>query len=268
VSEESLGEELARYVEAAREAWPALSLDVRIFVRHVTERSVGGRLPPATHAGDLYLACACAHDVPGAYDAFDARYSDTIRRAISRTNASAAFVDEAAQRLRERLFTAARGSRKIAEYGGRAALGTWLNIAASRAALLLLRGEARRRETSEVPDTLAVADTPELAVMKRRYAGDFAAAVATAFARLSDKERTLLQLNIVEKLGIDDLAELYKIGRSTAARWLASARTTLVDESRRELRSSLGLTDSEYDSLAVLVRSQLDVSVLKLLRGA
>jgi RNA polymerase sigma-70 factor (ECF subfamily) len=229
---------------------------------------VDGRLPPAIHAADLYLACACAHGVPGAHEAFDARYGAAIARVVSRKNSSATFVDEVTQRLHERLFVSANGlSPKIADYGGRAALLTWLTIAASRAALMLLRGEARRRETAESGDALAIDASPELAHLKRRYAGDYAAALATAFARLTDKERTILQLHIVDRLGIDALGRLYKVGRSTAARWIASARATLVDESRRELQRKLGLTQSEYDSLAVLVRSELDVSVVKLLRG-
>jgi RNA polymerase sigma-70 factor (ECF subfamily) len=259
---------LARFLAAARTAWPALPLDVSVFVQHVAERSIEGRLPPVIHAPDLYLACACAHGVDGAHDAFELRYSEVIARAVSRKSTSAAFVDEATQRLRERLFVSSRGLPKIAEYRGRTPLRAWLTLAASREALMLLRGEARRRETTGGGDALAVEGSQELALLKRRYAPDFAAALEDAFARLSNKERTILELHIVGRVSIDELSELYKVGRSTAARWLASARTTLVDETRRELRRKLGLTDSEYDSLAALIRSQLDVSVVKLLRRA
>jgi RNA polymerase sigma-70 factor (ECF subfamily) len=262
---DDLERELERFLEAARAPWAALPLDTGVFVQHVAERSIDGRLPPVTHAADLYLACACAHDVAGAHRAFDGCYAEAIARAVARKNPSAAFVDEATQRLREHLFVSSHGLPKIADYGGRAALRTWLTIAASREALMLLRGEGRRRETTEADEALAADYGPELDVLKRRYAGDFAAALEEAFARLSDKERTILQFHVVDRLGIDGLAELYKVGRSTAARWLASARTTLVDETRGQLRRKLDLTDSEYDSLAVLVRSQLDVSVARLL---
>jgi RNA polymerase sigma-70 factor (ECF subfamily) len=113
-----------------------------------------------------------------------------------------------------------------------------------------------------------VSESPELAVLKRRYARDFATALEHAFARLSDRERALLQLHLVDRLSIDSLGELYKVGRSTAARWLSSARRTLAEETRLELRRKLRLTQSEYESLAVVVRSLVDVSVVKLLKRA
>jgi RNA polymerase sigma-70 factor (ECF subfamily) len=269
--------ELRRFLTTARTSWPTLSLDPNIFVPHVAERCVEGHLPPVIHAGDLYLACACAHGVAGAHEAFEHRYLGEITRAISRTRAlsregpSAAFVDEATQRLREHLFVSPlspQGLPKIAEYRGQAALRAWVTVAASRAALMLLRGEARRRETTGAGDQLPVEGSQELVLLRHRYADDFTAALADAFARLSDKERMILELHIVNRLSIDGLGELYKVGRSTAARWIVSARTKLVDETRRELRRKLGLSDSEYDSLAAMIRSQLDVSVVGLLRRA
>jgi RNA polymerase sigma-70 factor (ECF subfamily) len=259
-------EELACFLAAACDPWPALPLDASIFVPHVAGRSIEGRLPPATHAADLYLACACAHGIAGALDAFEERYASAITRAVSRKNGSPSFVDEARQRLRERLFVSSRGLPKIAQYRGRTALAAWVTLAASREALMLLRGETRRRETTGGGDAIALEGSPELALLKRRYVPHFAAAVQNAFAKLSDRERTLLELHIVGGVGIDRLGELYKVGRSTAARWLAAARETLVDQTRRELKHTLRLSDSEYGSLAELVRSQLDISVVKLLR--
>jgi RNA polymerase sigma-70 factor (ECF subfamily) len=263
---EALDEELGRFVAAARIAWPGLALDARTFVQHLAERSTDGRCPAVAYAGDAYLACACAHRIEGALAAFEEGYSQVIARAIARKDPSPSFVDEVQQKLRERLFVAAHGLPKIAEYGGRAALRTWLIIAASRAALMVIRGSARRRESPEIGPEIADAREPELVLLKRRYAGDFAAALAQAFTKLSDKERTLLELHLVDGLSIDKLGEVYKVGRSTAARWLASARHTLVEGTRTSLRAKLGLSESEYGSLATLVRSQLDVSVLTLLR--
>jgi RNA polymerase sigma-70 factor, ECF subfamily len=275
LAQNRLETELGRFLTAARTAWPTLPLDLDVFVSHVAERCVERRLPPVIHAGDLYLACACAQGVAGAHEAFEHRYLGEITRAISRTRdisragPSAAFVDEATQRLREHLFVSPlspQGLPKIAEYRGQAALRAWVTVAASRTALMLLRGEARRRETTGAGDQLPVEGSQELVLLRQRYAPDFAAALADAFARLSDKERMVLELHIVNRLSIDGLGELYKVGRSTAARWLVSARTKLVDETRRQLQRKLGLSDSEYDSLAAMIRSQLEVSVVRLLR--
>lgn len=261
-----LAEELTQFLAAATTRWPELQLPLAVFVQHVAERSVEGSLPQIAHAADLYLASACAHGIAGAYDAFEQRYAETIRKTIARKQSANAFVEEAAQRLREQLFVAASGLPKIAQYRGRSPLQAWLTLAASRAALIVIRGEARRREVSGGGEAMAAAASHELAFLKQRYAPEFSAALAAAFATLTDAERTLLELHIVGRVGIDELGALYKVGRSTAARRIAAARTKLVDATRSRLRHKLRLTDSEYDSLAVLVRSQLDVSVVKLLR--
>jgi len=106
----------------------------------------------------------------------------------------------------------------------------------------------------------------ELLVLKRRHAADFASALARGFDRLSEKERTILRLYIVERMTFAALGDLYKIGQSTAARWVAAARNALIHATRRELRTALHLTDSDSDRLVALVRSQVDASVRTLLR--
>jgi RNA polymerase sigma-70 factor (ECF subfamily) len=260
--------ELERFLAAGKAAWPGLPLDDERFVRHVAERETAEGAPLLDHAGDMYLACACAYGVAGAHAAFEQRYGAVIRRAAARKNSGDAFVEEAAQRLREQLFVAAEGLPKIAQYRGRSPLQAWLTLAASRAALMLLRGDARRREaTGGGGEALAGAGDQELAFLKQRYAPAFSSALAEAFTQLSNTERTLLELHIVGRASIDELGALYKVGRSTAARWIAAARDKLVEGTRSELRRRLGLSDSEYESLAGLVRSQLDVSVVRLLEG-
>src|SRR5262245_17461166 len=47
---------VARYVEAARNAWPDLDIDPVDFVRALAARAPDGEPPPIAHAADLYLA--------------------------------------------------------------------------------------------------------------------------------------------------------------------------------------------------------------------
>jgi len=255
--------ELASFLEAGRRAWPDLPLAAGRFFDYVAER-----LPACSlaHAADMYLACACAHRVPGATEAFERQYADVITRVIARRGIAKAAAEDAAQALRAHLLVSADGLPKIAEYTGRAALATWLKVAASRAALMTHRAAERRREDNWIGDDVADGGSPELLLLKRRYASEFAVALARSFERLSDKERTILRLYFVDRVTVHALGALYKVGHSTAARWVASARSTLAETTRRELRATLRLTNSEYDSLAALVQSQLDVSVRKLLR--
>jgi RNA polymerase sigma-70 factor (ECF subfamily) len=239
-------------------------------VQFLAERAARGELPPAPLAVDLYIACACAHGVPGAVDAFDRTFGDLMRRTFARGDRAKLFVDDAQQALRERLFVAADGARpKIAEYAGRAPLKSWLAAAASRIVIDMRRRVAAKREdpTSGVR-SLAADVQPELAYIKMRYKGAFEGAVRAALARLSAAERALLKLSLSEGMTVDRLGALYHVGRSTAARRLAAARRALLEETRRELCAALHLTPSEYESLAALVRSDLEVSVGTILAGS
>jgi RNA polymerase sigma-70 factor (ECF subfamily) len=62
-------------------------------------------------------------------------------------------------------------------------------------------------------------------------------------------------------MSVDRLGTIYKVGRSTAARWVASARRALLESAREALRIELRLTSAELDSLAADMHSQLEVSV-------
>ena len=62
---------------------------------------------------------------------------------------------------------------------------------------------------------------------------------------------------------IDVLGSMYSVNRATAARWLAAARRSLMDGARARLRAQLRLSESECDSLVALVRSSLDISIVK-----
>ena len=70
---------------------------------------------------------------------------------------------------------------------------------------------------------------------------------------------------MVEGLSIDEIGALFKVHRSTVARWIAGARQAVLAGARLRLRDELGLSAGEFDSLAGVVRSQLDLSVAKIL---
>ena len=84
-----------------------------------------------------------------------------------------------------------------------------------------------------------------------------------ALSRLGDRERTLLRLHVGERMSIDHLGAMYRVNRATAARWIAAARESLVEGARGEIRARLRLGESEYQSIIALVRSQLDVSIVR-----
>lgn len=255
--------------DSGRAAWPGVPLDAEALARHLGGLAVSeAALPAASLAADVYLACACASGAPEAFAAFDRCFSSTLARAVARIDAAPAFVDDACQTILEQLMVAPPGARpRISEYGGRAPLRAWLRAVAIRAALNL-----RRRRVDQPHDVLEADGThepagtdPELGHLKSRYKPEIEAAVRAAIGRLSPKERTLLRLHIVDGMSIDLLGARYAIGRSTAARWLAAARTALREHTRAELQARIGLTGSGMNSLVGLIWSQLDVSASSLL---
>jgi RNA polymerase sigma-70 factor (ECF subfamily) len=235
----------------------------------VVEKTVFGRFlsrleePPAIeHAGDVYLACACALGVPRALEAFDRVLSSSVARGVARIDPSRAFADLVAQELRARLLLG--DPPKIAGYQGRAPLATWLKTAAVRAALNLGRGRAEQRHES-VSSKIHDPDRPEVAFARTRYRAAFEEALRLALRDLPARDRELLCASVRDRASIDVLAETYGVGRSTAARWLAAARERLTASARRVLQEKLRLTPSELDSLAAEVRSDVDVSIVRLL---
>jgi RNA polymerase sigma-70 factor (ECF subfamily) len=253
--------------EAGLTKWPGVQLDFATFAAYAAERA---RLAPQTpeHGADLFLACACARRTPHAIDAFERALGSAISGAIARAGARGVLAEEAAQATRRRLFVAEPGETpKIAEYGGRAPLRKWVATVASRE-LAMLRRSAKRKREDEFDEDLAVSAagrSVETRYLKARYKRDFAEAVRAAIAALSPKDRALLQLAYANGFTVDRIGAWYQVSRATAARWVAAARDALHEGTRRELCARLGITRSEYRSLAALVRSDLELSVVKLL---
>ncbi len=247
---------LARHIPAAPEEWlPALA---RI------------------HGADLYLAFACADQVPGALAVFEGTCGSIIDNALS-GQATAAFADDAKQLVREKLFIggdagAGEGDDpsagpRILSYAGRGPLAAWVAVSAQRTALSLRRKEAsaQARHRAAAAEELAASVHPELAYLKRTYRAAFVTSFEEAFAALTNRERTLLRLHLVSRLRLEQMAPMFQVNISTISRWLAGARESLLTQTREGLSRSLHLSPGEFDSLARLLRSQIDVSLVRLL---
>ena len=118
-----------------------------------------------------------------------------------------------------------------------------------------------RRGTDPVRASRPAPGDPELEYLKLRYRGAYEKALCAALAALPVRDRLLLRLQHVDSLDIAAIGALYRMHRSTAVRWRASDRRELFESTRRRLRESVTLTDSEFDSLLHVVRSQMHVSL-------
>jgi RNA polymerase sigma-70 factor (ECF subfamily) len=254
--------------DAGRAAWPTLAVDPSAFVQHVEWLAKrAGSVPAPAHAADLYLAFACYAGISAAIQAFSRRFDGTLQKAIARVDGRREFIDEVVQHVREKLFVSKAGSPKIGEYAGRAPLGAFLRTVAVRTAFNARRSMASGEHASVSENDAEPKPTgdPELAYLKARYKHEFERSFRVAIESLSAHERTLLRLHIVEDFTIDAVARLYGVGRSTAARWIASAREALFHATRADLVTRLRLTPSEIESLGMLVQSQLELGAKELL---
>jgi RNA polymerase sigma-70 factor (ECF subfamily) len=261
---------LIQLLHRAHAQWPDLVLDDTRFVLHLARR-----LPrdqpllealPALATDDLYLACGCLEHDPLALRLLDQHFLQPVGAFIASVDRSPTFVDEVRQALREKLLIGTSGPPALSEYAGRGPLGGWVRVAAMRVALNLKRA-ARRAPSSEaeLDAALDVNVGPELAHLRERYRSAFAQALREALAQLSDRERTLLRLYHAEGLGLEPLGALYRVHLSTVSRWLTAAREKVATETLRRVRERLGVGGTDAGSIAQLVLSQVDVSLLRLL---
>jgi RNA polymerase sigma-70 factor (ECF subfamily) len=245
-------------------AWPEIDLDLARFSTLAAQRLGEGPVDDL-HAGDLYLAAACAARIERAIAAFDKHYLSRVASVLVRRGHDAEAAADAVQTVRVR-FLVGDGDRppRIMEYDGRGALATWIHIAALRIAI----SEHRRhhREAVHEADIVSADRSPELDLLQRQFGAEFDAAFRSTFEALSPRERTLLRYQVIDRLGIDRIAMIYGVHRATAARWVAHARETLVDGVRRALQDRLRIdTAEELDSLLRLLQSKLDLSLRLLL---
>lgn len=266
-------------VAEGRAAWPELPLDAVDVVKFVA-RQVTADLADAALDGlrpaDLYLACACAKQIPAAIVAFDRDYMREVDIALARMRIGDPRLSDIKQLVRQRLFvgggTAGQPTSpgKIAEYAGRGDLRRWVRSVAVRTCLNDLR--KGKREILVDDDQLiaqhAIAqDDPEVEYMKRTYSNEFKAAFSEALKLLGAREQTLLRYHHVDGLNIDEIGAIYRVHRVTAFRWLEKAKEQLVRGTLEILRARLKLPADELDSVLRMIRSQIHLSLIRHLGG-
>ena len=255
---------LAALVRAARQAWPAIAVDEAAFAAFIAQRvdDPSGLAPERAH--ELFLAFACSVGNRDALDAFDERYLARVPAWVARIDSGQALASEVQQMLRERLLTGT--PPKIAEFRGAGSLEGWLRVAATRTALEIQRAGRRERLGDVVPDLASEwLDDPELDYLKPGYARELEVALGEALEALDDRDRAVLGMYLVDGLNIERIGKLYDVHRATVARWISAARDRLYDETRRRLGERLALGSGEFESIARLVRSQVNVSLRRIL---
>jgi RNA polymerase sigma-70 factor, ECF subfamily len=217
----------------------------------------------AMPAADLFLAAACAAGDEAAVTAFRDTILPVVRPALAKIGIAQTTIDEAEQRVLVMILVGDPVRPAIATFGGRGRLRSWVRSIAVRTARRLagLADGGADTGPDELDRLTASVHDPELAMLRERYRDQVRTALAEALAGLSERQRNVLRQYYIDGLTIDQLAALYHVDRATTARWVIGARTAVLDGTRDRLRSLLGVTSDEVESILRLVRSQLDLSL-------
>lgn len=224
----------------------------------------------AAELSDVSLAFACARHDSGAVAYFVTSHAAALREAAARIMRSGHDIDECVQAVRVKLLVGGEDNvPRIASYLGKGSLRGWVQVVAVRHAISMKRKGAGRIEADSdgaLAEMLSTGDA-ELDALRAKYVDEFRTAFRTGIQNLSSDDRRVLREHILDGMTIDDMAKLHGVSRATTARWVVSAREELGKLVRRELSSKLKLNHHEFESIARLVRSQLDISYSALARS-
>jgi RNA polymerase sigma-70 factor, ECF subfamily len=255
--------------ERARAAWPAIHLPREVFVEHLSALAGSeSRIAGDLYFADLYLACACGRGIPAAISVLEREHLQRLPRFISKMSTDPVFTDEVLQAVRSKLLVSDGGPPKVLEYAGLGSLGAWLRVTAIRTAQTMLRRnepEVRGVEPDAMTGVLGASADGELQMLRAKLGPRVTEAFRDVLRGLSAEQRNLLRLHYFDGLSFARMARLFRVNRATACRWVAEARRTIIDETRKKLREDLGLRESEVDAVTRLLSSQLDVSMSILL---
>ena len=269
----AIEERLADFFARGRAAHPKLAVEDVAFAAHLGRVGavVDGPRTAETQAADLFLCCAALQGDDLAVRILRDRHHGVIASYIGPIDSSPSFFDEVEQRLWDSaLIGSADRAPKLLSYVGRGPLGAWIGVAAQRIALMMRRSEAAEQRAFETVarEARSALEDPELAFIKETLREPFERALVGALASLDDRQRMIYRLHVVDGLTVDRIGAMYGVSHSTISRWLAGARTAIVAEARRLLQEEAHVSPEEFDSLARLLASGLDLSASLVLRGS
>ncbi len=251
----------------AEGSWPSVtSLSAEAFFEALGLQ-VGHRLEAlaALRVSDVFLAKACLAADAAALAHFERAIMNPARSVLARLG-EPDFRDDVVQRMRERLLMTVEGvPPRLGQYTGQGSLLNWVRSSLYRLGLTMRRLD-HPAENSEELATLPDAAWPlELQYIRVAHRDAFAQAFREALAALDEQGRTVLRLNLAEKLSIDQLAVVYGVHRATVARWVVRARTALTTQVEATLKERLSLETAEYDALLESLQQNLEVSLARMM---
>jgi RNA polymerase sigma-70 factor (ECF subfamily) len=258
---QELGEQV---LERARRAWPGAAWQREDLERRLaaSDPQLWSASAAAVRGDELLLAWACLLGDRDAIRQVESRYVLDVLPNLRALGLAAAELDDVVQTLRVALLVGAPGGEpKLARYTGRGELGGFVRTVAVRLAL----DRKRARQPVALDDLarrlITPLGDPDVDYQKDLYTERFAEALAAAWACLPTAERLLLRYHLLDEVSIDELAVIYRIHRSTAARRCVSARQRLIAGTRAELGRAIGVSTRTVDSILRLIATRLDAGL-------
>ncbi len=247
--------------------WPLVSVSEQALTEHLAAVLEGTPVSSEQLHTDLVLACGCLLGDRNAQLALESSVIADVPLAVRRVCSEQDFVHEVIADLRLRLLCS-EGDKPalLRRYQGRGPLRSFVMVLAMRAAL------DRKRRTKELATEMSVferlaAEDGSLAGEAAELQREFLGILSEKLRALPLRDRTVLRLNAVEGLSVDVLARMYNVHRATIARWVASAKLTVFEQTQAELRARRSWSDATFQSFARDAADNMDATLSSFLGG-
>jgi len=258
--------------DRARRAFPGVVLDEGRLAGFLAERGLDGATLDEDRLRDCFVVCAALHGAPGGVAALESHLAGPLRAALRKTRISADEADDVLQKLWSTLLIddGQGHGQRLAAWQGQGDLLAYVRVSAVRLALKLRRASSKEQPQGDerLLEERTDALTPELAYMKESYRASFRVAFQAALDSLPSRDQLLLRQQVLDGLTVDELGALHGVHRATVARWIASARETLIARARRRFFAEVALPPEEGEGLMSLVQSRLDETIRRRLLRA
>ena len=259
---------LLQVLQEAHKRYPKVQLSAEAFAAHLGRFWTKGG---ATRPLELFIALGCAKGDRAALLALTTDFLGDLAQALRKLETPRIDAEDVKQALLKKLLVPeGRTEPQIAGYSGSGPLKSWLKAAAVRLALNLNR-PGRKEDASDdlsMLDRGALSEAPELRMIKAAHRAQLSQAFTDALTRLEASDRTLLRLHYLGGMSLEALATTYQVHRATAARRLAAARDQVLEETTRLLSERLRLARPEVQSLMKILRSNLEISLHRVLSSS
>jgi RNA polymerase sigma-70 factor (ECF subfamily) len=263
MNDAAFAEAIGGALQAGRAAWPQVALGDSAFAQWA--RAARLEIEALVERGaELYLVAACLAQDRRALEAFERHYLSAFTQTAGRVALTPDQADELRQQLRVLLLVGP--SPKLATFRGQGPLTAWVQVCAVRLAFRLSAGRERLDAGASLLEGLVVEDADqELLAAKSLYRDAFQSALEECFAALPGRHKTLLRMHFLDGMSIDEMGRVFHVHRATIARWLVAIRKDVLDQVCRKVALNLRTSSSEFRSLVRLVRSDVRLSLGRML---